>query len=39
MECTYGQKNGQYALKLEKFIAASTADAPAVEPAMGETHD
>lgn len=39
MECTYGQQNGQYALKLEKFIAASTADTPAVEPAMGETHD
>ncbi|MDP3438164.1 MAG: flagellar motor switch protein FliM [Azonexus sp.] len=35
MECTYGQQNGQYALKLERFIA-SAPDAPAHEPAMGE---
>jgi flagellar motor switch protein FliM len=39
MECTYGQQNGQYALKLEKFIATSTADTHSVEPAMGETND
>lgn len=35
MECTYGQQNGQYALKVERFIAAQ-ADHPAVEPALGE---
>ena len=35
MECSYGQQNGQYALKLERFIGSS-ADAPAAEPAMGE---
>ena len=38
MECTYGQQNGQYALKLERFIASSTADTPAAEPAMGENN-
>jgi flagellar motor switch protein FliM len=37
MECTYGQQNGQYALKLERFIA-SPPDAPANEPAMGENN-
>lgn len=35
MECTYGQQNGQYALKVERFIA-SPPDLPAVEKAMGE---
>jgi flagellar motor switch protein FliM len=35
MECSYGQQNGQYALKVERFIASSP-DAPAAEPAMGE---
>lgn len=39
MECTYGQQNGQYALKLEKFIASSTAETHTAEPAMGETND
>jgi flagellar motor switch protein FliM len=34
MECTYGQINGQYALKVERFLAASP-DAPASMPAMG----
>jgi flagellar motor switch protein FliM len=34
MECTYGQQNGQYALKVERFLAASP-DQPAAEPAMG----
>src|SRR5574343_87975 len=35
IECTYGQQNGQYALKVERFIAAQ-ADIQAVEPALGE---
>ena len=35
MECSYGQQNGQYALKVERFIAASP-DAPPGEPVMGE---
>lgn len=35
MECTYGQQNGQYALKVERFIAASP-DIPPGEPVMGE---
>ncbi|EKE18188.1 MAG: hypothetical protein ACD_10C00096G0003 [uncultured bacterium] len=35
IECTYGQQNGQYALKLERFIASSP-DAPANDPAMGD---
>ncbi len=35
MECTYGQLNGQYALKVERFIAA-LPDTPPGEPAMGE---
>ena len=34
MECTYGQQNGQYALKVERFLAASP-DLPAAEPTMG----
>jgi flagellar motor switch protein FliM len=37
MECSYGQQNGQYALKLERFIAAPL-DATAADPAMGETN-
>ena len=35
MECTYGQQNGQYALKVERFIA-SPPDLPAIDRAMGE---
>ena len=35
MECTYGQQNGQYALKVERFIAAPP-EAPAVPPATGD---
>jgi len=35
MECTYGQQNGQYALKVERFITASP-DAPPGKPVMGE---
>jgi len=34
MECSYGQQNGQYALKVERFIASSP-DASAPEPVMG----
>ncbi len=34
MECTYGQQNGQYALKVERFIAASP-EIPAGEPLIG----
>jgi len=34
IECTYGQQNGQYALKVERFIAAPP-DLPVGEPAMG----
>jgi flagellar motor switch protein FliM len=37
MECTYGQQNGQYALKVERFIAASPETAHA-EPAPGENN-
>ena len=37
MECTYGQQNGQYALKVERFIAASPEAAHA-EPAPGENN-
>jgi flagellar motor switch protein FliM len=28
MECRYGQQDGQYALKVERFIASENADAP-----------
>lgn len=35
LECTYGQQSGQYALKVERFIAAPT-DLSAIERAMGE---
>ncbi|MBS1140998.1 MAG: Flagellar motor switch protein FliM [Proteobacteria bacterium] len=35
MECTYGQQSGQYALKVERFIASSP-EAPHAEPATGE---
>ena len=35
MECTYGQVNGQYALKVDRFIAAPP-DAPLAESATGE---
>jgi flagellar motor switch protein FliM len=35
IECTYGQQNGQYALKVERFIAA-VPDIPPGEPAAGE---
>jgi len=33
MECTYGQQNGQYALKVERFISAESAN-----PAVGENN-
>jgi flagellar motor switch protein FliM len=36
MECSYGQQNGQYALKVEKFIATAPSDGSANEPALGE---
>jgi len=35
MECTYGQQNGQYALKVERFVSA-LPDIPAGEPVTGE---
>lgn len=35
MECSYGQQSGQYALRVEKFIATPTEATP-VESAMGE---
>jgi flagellar motor switch protein FliM len=35
IECTYGQQNGQYALKIERFIAA-VHDIPPGEPPAGE---
>jgi flagellar motor switch protein FliM len=35
IECTYGKQNGQYALKVERFIAA-VPDLPSGEPAAGE---
>lgn len=38
MECSYGQQNGQYALKVERFIAAAPSEAPAQEPAHGDKH-
>ena len=31
MECRYGQQGGQYALKVERFIAAERAESPAGE--------
>jgi len=37
MECTYGQQNGQYALKVERFIAAAP-EAANSEPAPGENN-
>ncbi len=37
MECTYGQQNGQYALKLEKFIA-SPSEITGGEPGRGNTN-
>lgn len=35
MECSYGQQNGQYALKIERFFSAAH-DTPTGEPALGE---
>src|SRR5574343_996254 len=35
MECTYGQQNGQYALKVDRFIATAP-EAPVAEPATGD---
>jgi flagellar motor switch protein FliM len=35
MECTYGQLNGQYALKVDRFIA-SLSDPAAAEPTPGD---
>ena len=37
MECTYGQQNGQYAMKVERFIS-TTSDSPAPEPAPGDNN-
>lgn len=37
LECSYGQQNGQYALKVERFIASPT-DLHAAERALGETN-
>jgi flagellar motor switch protein FliM len=28
MECHYGQQGGQYALKIDRFIASENADVP-----------
>lgn len=36
MECTYGQQNGQYALRIEKFLASTPEGSP--EPGLGEKH-
>lgn len=38
MECSYGQQNGQYALKVERFISSAPSEAPAQEPAHGDKH-
>ncbi|MDR3158061.1 MAG: flagellar motor switch protein FliM [Zoogloeaceae bacterium] len=35
MECRYGQQNGQYALKVERFTPAESADASSGEPRNG----
>jgi flagellar motor switch protein FliM len=37
MECSYGQQNGQYALKVERFVS-NTSDSPAPEPAPGDNN-
>jgi len=37
MECTFGQMNGQYALKVERFIA-SPPDAQPAEQVTGENN-
>src|SRR5574343_1032662 len=37
MECAYGQQNGQYALKVERFIASPPEGAPA-DPGPGENN-
>ena len=37
MECAYGQQNGQYALKVERFISSNPEGSPA-EPTSGEQH-
>lgn len=37
MECAYGQQNGQYALKVERFISSNSEGSP-VEPSSGEQH-
>ncbi len=36
MECTYGQQNGQYALRIEKFLASTPESSP--DPGLGEKH-
>ena len=36
MECTYGQQNGQYALRIEKFLASTPEGSP--DPGLGEKH-
>jgi flagellar motor switch protein FliM len=35
MECRYGQRNGQYALKIERFVPAESADAVSGESKNG----
>ena len=37
MECAYGQQNGQYALKVERFISSNPEGSPA-ESGAGEQH-
>ena len=37
MECAYGQQNGQYALKVERFISSNPEGSP-VESGAGEQH-
>lgn len=37
IECTFGQQSGQYALKVERFIAASP-ETPHTDAAPGEKH-
>ena len=37
IECTYGQQNGQFAIKIDRFIAA-VSDIPPNEPAAGENN-
>ncbi len=38
MECSYGQQNGQYALRVERFIAAQVTEGGSHDNAPGEKH-